>query len=222
MDEYKRPRNPRGRTGLCMRGMLGKWGPNHAADPIVTRWDPTHPGERKLQMVVIKRKDTGDWAIPGGMVDEGETVSETLKREFMEEACAVNAHATKESNKKLVNDPFKSGVVVYQGYVDDPRNTDNAWMETTAYHFHCDHKQARLLKLEAGDDAGKVKWVDISADSADYNHLYASHRDWVEIVERRRRPHRNRRQSPPRRRRRQSRGRRPETPGARSNRRRQP
>ena len=190
MDEYKRPRNPHGRTGLCMRGMLGKWGPNHAADPIVTRWDPTHPGERKLQMVVIKRKDTGDWAIPGGMVDEGETVSETLKREFMEEACAVNAHATKESNKKLVNDLFKSGVVVYQGYVDDPRNTDNAWMETTAYHFHCDHKQARLLKLEAGDDAGKVKWVDISADSADYNHLYASHRDWVEIVERRMRPHR--------------------------------
>ena len=24
-----------------------------------------------LQMVAIKRKDTGDWAIPGGMVDDG-------------------------------------------------------------------------------------------------------------------------------------------------------
>ena len=150
---------------------LGKWGPSYAADPIVMRWD--HPGERKLQMVVIKRKDTGDWAIPGGMVDEGET----LKRKFMEEACAVNAHATNESDKKLVNDLFKSGVVVYKGYVDDPRNTDNAWMETTAYHFRCDDKQARLLKLEAGDDAGKVKWVDISVDSADYNNLCASNRD---------------------------------------------
>lgn len=33
-----RPLNPQGRTGLKGRGILGKWGPNHAADPIVTRW----------------------------------------------------------------------------------------------------------------------------------------------------------------------------------------
>lgn len=25
---------------------------------------------------------------------------------------------------------------VYEGYVDDPRNTDNAWMETVAVNFH--------------------------------------------------------------------------------------
>ena len=25
---------------------------------------------------------------------------------------------------------------VYQGYIDDPRNTDNAWIETLAYNFH--------------------------------------------------------------------------------------
>lgn len=31
------PRNPCGRTGLTGRGLLGRWGPNHAADPIVTR-----------------------------------------------------------------------------------------------------------------------------------------------------------------------------------------
>lgn len=33
-----RPLNPQGRTGLNGRGILGKWGPNHAADPIVSRW----------------------------------------------------------------------------------------------------------------------------------------------------------------------------------------
>lgn len=32
------PQNPIGRTGLTGRGLLGRWGPNHAADPIVTRW----------------------------------------------------------------------------------------------------------------------------------------------------------------------------------------
>jgi hypothetical protein len=31
------PRNPFGRTGMCGRGLLGRWGPNHAADPVVTR-----------------------------------------------------------------------------------------------------------------------------------------------------------------------------------------
>ena len=25
---------------------------------------------------------------------------------------------------------------VYEGYVDDPRNTDNAWFETTAINYH--------------------------------------------------------------------------------------
>ena len=30
-------RNPVGRTGIRGRGCLGRWGPNHAADPIVTR-----------------------------------------------------------------------------------------------------------------------------------------------------------------------------------------
>lgn len=27
---------------------------------------------------------------------------------------------------------------VYKGYVDDPRNTDNSWMETVAVNFHDD------------------------------------------------------------------------------------
>lgn len=37
-------------------------------------------------MVAIERHDNKMWAIPGGMVDPGELVSTTLKREFMEEA----------------------------------------------------------------------------------------------------------------------------------------
>lgn len=46
MGEYiikeKRPLNPVGRTGLKGRGLLGRWGPNHAADPIVSRWKRTN------------------------------------------------------------------------------------------------------------------------------------------------------------------------------------
>ena len=75
---------------------------------------------------------------------------------------------------------FLSGTQVYSGYVDDPRNTDNSWMETVAYNFHDDSNDGVLqsLNLQAGDDAKAVKWMDISS-SLD---LYASHRDFIEKV----------------------------------------
>ena len=66
VDFSGRPMNPVGRTGMTGRGLLGKWGPNHAADPIVTRWsDDVISGKRVLEFVAIKRRDTGEWAIPG-------------------------------------------------------------------------------------------------------------------------------------------------------------
>ena len=39
-------RNPHGRTGISGRGLLGRYGPNHAADPVVTRWKRTDDGEK--------------------------------------------------------------------------------------------------------------------------------------------------------------------------------
>lgn len=122
------PRNPIGRTGMTGRGLLGKYGPNFAADPLVTRFDPN---TGNLQMVAIQRGDTKEWAIPGGMVDEGETVSVTLKREFTEEARNLKDEEQKEVQEKLDDLFQKNGVPVYIGYVDDPRNTDIAWMEVS-------------------------------------------------------------------------------------------
>ncbi|VCX39945.1 unnamed protein product [Gulo gulo] len=93
--ENGRHRNPAGWHRLVGRGLLGWWGPNQAADSILTRWKKdskgkkfTHPvSERNvLQFVAIERKDCGEWAIPGEMVEPGENISTTLKREFGEEA----------------------------------------------------------------------------------------------------------------------------------------
>lgn len=38
------------------------------------------------RMVLVRRGDTGTWALPGGTVEWGETLSETLHRELREEA----------------------------------------------------------------------------------------------------------------------------------------
>lgn len=191
-----KPRNPVGRTGVTGRGVLGRWGPNHAADPIVTRWKrlPSDEiqkhsvsGEPILQFVGIERKDCGEWALPGGMVDAFEVVQDTLKREFMEEAlnslelADVNRGTLKENIDRFFND----GTTIYEGYVDDPRNTDNAWMETVAANFHDPTGKTIGFKLNAGDDAAKVKWIDISRDLK----LYASHADFIASVTHERKAH---------------------------------
>ncbi|XP_006018160.1 ADP-ribose pyrophosphatase, mitochondrial isoform X1 [Alligator sinensis] len=196
--ENGRPRNPVGRTGLVGRGLLGRWGPNHAADPIITRWKRdksgsriAHPvsGKNILQFVAIKRKDCGEWAIPGGMVDPGEKISATLKREFSEEAlnslqkCAAEIKELEQQLDRLFN---QQHLVVYKGYVDDPRNTDNAWLETEAVNYHDESGETMdNMPLEAGDDAGKVKWVDISEKLK----LYANHSHFIKLVAEKRGAH---------------------------------
>ena len=101
-----RPLNPVGRTGITGRGHLGKWGPNHAADPIVTSWKRRNndkvldkkSGKPILRFISIFRKKDSEWAIPGGMVDPGENISQTLKREFAEEALDSNNHPERYEN----------------------------------------------------------------------------------------------------------------------------
>ena len=182
------PLNVRGRTGLRGRGVLGRYGPNHAADAVVTRWkrDPdgseivTSPksGSQILQFLVIQRRDTGEWAIPGGKVNTGETALATAQREFIEEALNGLEMNQKDREKAeaTVAEFFAKGQQIYAGYVDDPRNTDWAWMETTAFLFHDESgKSVGRMPLCAGDDAMALKWIDISSDID----LYASHKDFI-------------------------------------------
>jgi 8-oxo-dGTP pyrophosphatase MutT (NUDIX family) len=59
-------------------------------------------------MVAIKRRDTGEWAIPGGMADPSEIGKAALMREFKEEVGAVSAdeleHRSREHDAATVRD----------------------------------------------------------------------------------------------------------------------
>uniref|UniRef100_H3A048 ADP-ribose pyrophosphatase, mitochondrial n=1 Tax=Latimeria chalumnae TaxID=7897 RepID=H3A048_LATCH len=194
-----RPRNPFGRTGLKGRGLLGRWGPNHAADPIITRYlkkDRALDGLEKMifwkEMLNYGWMDGEDhWesALAKGMVDPGEKISMTLKREFGEEALNMlkkSEQEKRELQEKLQKLFSQEHLEVYKGYVDDPRNTDNAWIETVAINYHDESGEIlEQLALEAGDDAGKVKWVDMDQDLK----LYASHVQFIEKVARKRGAH---------------------------------
>lgn len=160
-DEKGRPLNPHGRTGIEGRGLLGKWGPNFTADSIITR----ELADGSTEILLIKR-DNQQWALPGGIVDKGEKLSATAARELNEETG--------------VNVDMSTAVEVYKGYVDDPRNTDNAWFETSAYHIHLTLEQTSNMRPKAGDDAIDVQWVVVTDELV--GNLYANHGELVEAA----------------------------------------
>lgn len=158
-----RPLNPLGRTGIEGRGHLGKWGPNHAADAIVTRISPE---TGFLEVLLIQRR-CGAWAIPGGMVDTGETPLESAYRELSEET-GITMDKTKPR-------------LIYQGVGDGPRVTDNAWVETTAYHFHLAPTSTVVEAVPQGlTDAIDAKWMTVTPDLI--RSLYANHGELLSMA----------------------------------------
>lgn len=155
------PLNPRGRTGISGRGGLYFWGPNHAADLLLTRFNST---TNSLEALLIQRK-SGQWAIPGGMIDPGESASRAAMRELKEEA-GISATTSEKT------------LEIYRGYVDDPRNTDNAWMETVVFHEHLGDVNPLLdSNPTAGSDARAARWIPLTRELIDG--LYASHPTFV-------------------------------------------
>ena len=172
-DQDDKPINPVERTGLRGRGLLGKWGPNHAADPIIAYLD----NEGSMWAIVVRRKDTGQYAIPGGMVDAGDTVSQTLVKELSEEAVDIS--------EEYLNRLFDKGMILYTGYVNDPRNTDNAWMETcvcgvliTGY----EKEQFKLKEEDSEHNADSAQWIKIGENSEKFNNMYADHKWYLRMM----------------------------------------
>lgn len=134
LDGFRWPLNPNGRTGRTGRN-LGKWGENAAADPIVVAGQGND-----RHVLLIRRGDIGVWAIPGGMVDPGETAPAALVRELREETGVDLSNLTP--------------TIIARRYVDDWRNTDHAWVCTTAALYQLPD----VVAATAGDDAVAAAW----------------------------------------------------------------
>ncbi len=124
-------------------------GPNYTADAVII-------DTAREKILLIERSDCGQWALPGGFIDPQESALTAARREAAEETSL----------------DVSGGQLVFRGIVDDPRNTERAWIETSAYLFDssADHEVA------AGDDARQTKWFPL----ADLPLLYASHQSIVE------------------------------------------
>ncbi|WP_051326158.1 NUDIX domain-containing protein [Glycomyces tenuis] len=121
------------------RGGLWHWGEAVAADAIVFAFDAV--GARHLLMV--ERGDDHGWALPGGMLDSGETPQTAAARELAEETGLV-----------LDAEAF---AMLPGRYVPDPRAGRAAWMVTVP-GVAVLHTPA-LPEVDGRDDARRAAWL---------------------------------------------------------------
>ncbi|XP_072300499.1 transient receptor potential cation channel subfamily M member 2 [Eucyclogobius newberryi] len=120
-------RNPEGRTGLRGRGVLPHLGPNCSLDLILTRWRDNAYSE--LEFLVLRDEHHKSLVFPGGEVDSAGGLPQIIIKTLGKKVCQKISEVLSDRNKVFE---------VYKGYVDDSRNTDDAWLETTAVNLHLD------------------------------------------------------------------------------------
>jgi 8-oxo-dGTP diphosphatase len=100
---------------------------------------------RKLQVLLIRRKHkpfAGRWALPGGFVDENETLEAAARRELEEETCIRGVELTE------------------LGAYGDPGRDPRGW--TVSVLFYCVVK-ANAVRPKAADDAAQAQWFPLAA-----------------------------------------------------------
>ena len=146
-DELGRPLNPRGRTGIAGRGLLGFWGCNLSVAAVVVRTN-------RLEEMEILLRRTGDETeldLPKGFVLSDETPEVWLNR--------VMTHDTGWNP-----DGEGSPEVVFEGFTYDPRQTDHAWVESRAYLFS-EGEGHYPDTFKPGGEFDEVKWWPLTAEN---------------------------------------------------------
>lgn len=118
------------------KGAYWEWGMRPCVDSAVLHRD---------HVLLVQRKDTGLWALPGGFIDPGEQALAASKREVEEET-------------RVVVPKNAAHTIAYRGEIIDPRMTAHAWPTTTAYVYKLDADSPRQ-EPEGRDDAKKALWV---------------------------------------------------------------
>ncbi|MFC4631295.1 NUDIX domain-containing protein [Promicromonospora alba] len=120
------------------RGGLWHWGEVVAADAVVLAFDINN----RRRVLLVEREDGHGWALPGGMLDPGETPKAAAVRELAEET----------GLKRL---PGEFYMLPARG-VPDPRAGANAWMVTVPAVAAI--RDLPLPEVQGMDDARYAGW----------------------------------------------------------------
>ncbi|KAJ7992802.1 hypothetical protein DPEC_G00282470 [Dallia pectoralis] len=131
--QEKSDRNPEGRTGMRGRGSLDCLGPNHILELVITCWRDTEGSA--LEFLLFWNQEESLWELPGGFVQSDEPLPDILQS-------ILGQMVYNRMKAKVVE-----GAKIYEGYVDDIRNTDNAWVETTVLNIHLDSSDLLLADI---------------------------------------------------------------------------
>ena len=110
------------------------WHPSVATDVVLFTIR-----ERKLNILLVKRKDDGLWAIPGGFLQKGESLNQCAERELKEETG--------------ITVPYLEQFENFSNPIRDPRT------QVISVAFIAIHPSGKL-KLKADTDVSDVNWFD--------------------------------------------------------------
>ena len=123
--------------------------------------------DKRSRVLLIKRAQNpfeGRWAIPGGFVEEGETLAEAARRELKVETGLVVGE---------LEQLYTAG---------NPGRDPRGWTVSVAYLVRVD---AKSMKPKAGDDAKRVKWFPLDdLPPLAFDHAMILERARARIVER--------------------------------------
>lgn len=117
--------------------------PSVTVDLIALRFNKE---TKKLQILLVKRKhwpDKGLWAMPGGFVDENETINHAVIRETKEET----------------NVDLKNEIIIRRPAVSKKDRDPRTWVITNPNIVL--FKQDSQTESIAGDDAAETEWADV-------------------------------------------------------------
>jgi ADP-ribose pyrophosphatase len=145
-DELGRPLNPRGRTGIAGRGLLGSWGANLSVAAVVIRRNRS----RELEILLGQSEDDTELEMAKGFVHPGETSEACLQRVL---------EAETDWAPETVPDE-----VIFEGFTYDQRQTDHAWVESRVYLLDAGNLGAPE-SFNPGGDFDEVKWWPLTAET---------------------------------------------------------
>lgn len=159
------PLNPFGPTGIGGKGILKKWGPNNLVHPIIIYKHLDNNDNFKI----LVHKNSNNHSENLYYLPSGEQYNENYYSKKLKKILGDNLENIIDQN----NSQF-----IYSGYINDSKNTDHSWLETSVYLYVLNDKQFDVLSNFINSDLNtKLKIIEFN----DQYNLCQEHNEFLNM-----------------------------------------